>query len=247
MQWSWSVFATYLVDRSFLAAAWSTIWVAIVAQAIGIAIGTVIALGLLSRRRWLGALAYSYVWLWRGTPLLIQLLLIYFGLPQLGLRLDVVAAGLVGLSLYAAAYMAEIIRSAIQSIDRGQEEAARAVGMGRAQAMTWIILPQAARLIVPPLGNEFNSMLRTTSLLSVISFEELLRVTTVAISDTFRPVELYAVAALYYLAMTTAWTGIQALIEQRLAVGQTPHRARGGFLTRIFGWRAPERVSGLGT
>jgi polar amino acid transport system permease protein len=219
MQWSWPTFFNYIADPAFLNAAWVTIWVAVAAQAIGIVVGLLLALAQLSRRRWLRAAAGFYVWFWRGSPLLVQLFLLYFGLPQLGLRLSVVTAGLVGLGLNASAYMAEIIRAAIQSIDRGQSEASRSLGLGYAKTMTYVIMPQAARLVVPVLGNEFNGMLRTTSLLSVISFEELLRVTTIAISDTFRPIELYSVAALYYLAMTTMWNVVQGRIEQRLGRG----------------------------
>lgn len=248
MNWSWTVFSTYLVDSAFLRAAWTTLWVAVVAQGCGIVIGVVLALGLISRRRWLSRLAFAYVWFWRGTPLLVQLLLLYFGLPQLGLRLDVVEAGLVGLSLYAGAYMAEIARAAIEAVDRGQAEAARALGFGQARTMAWVVLPQAVRIMIPPLGNEFNSMLRTTSLLSVISFEELLRVTTVAISETFRATELYAVAAIYYLAMTTAWNAIQAVIERRLSLATARAEARPASWTdRLFARRGVSRLPGMGS
>jgi polar amino acid transport system permease protein len=149
--------------------------------------------------------------------------------------------------------MAEIVRAGILSVDRGQLEAARSLGLSSAQAMRLVILPQAARVIVPPLGNEFNSMLRTTSLLSVISFEELLRRTTVAIADTFRPVELYTVAALYYLTMTSAWTIVQAAIERRLSAGTAGRTGRGqrgpGLTGRLFGRARPrpaatERAAG---
>ena len=123
-------------------------------------------------------------------------------------------AGVIGLSLYASAYMAEIFRAAFRTIDPGQREAAWSLGYSRFETMRSILLPQALRIILPPFGNEFTSMMRTTSLLSVISFEELLRVTTLAINETFRPFELYSVAALYYLAMTTGWMIIQHFIER---------------------------------
>ncbi len=163
------------------------------------------------------------IWFWRGSPLLVQLFLLFFGLPQLGIRLSVIEAGLIGLGLNASAFMAEIVRGTILSVDRGEIEAARSLGMSRGETMWYVILPQATRLIVPPLGNEFLSNLRTTSLLSVISFEELLRVTTLAINETFRAIELYSVAALYYLAMTTVWTLIQTVIERRLAASADRH------------------------
>ncbi|MBM3613837.1 MAG: amino acid ABC transporter permease, partial [Alphaproteobacteria bacterium] len=133
---------------------------------------------------------------------------------------------LICLSMYSAAYMAEIVRAALGAIDRGQVEAARSLGMSRAETMRSILLPQAVRLILPPFGNEFASMMRTTSLLSVISFEELLRATNMIINQTFRPLELYAVAALWYLAMATAWMAIQAVLERRAALDPGPGGGR---------------------
>jgi polar amino acid transport system permease protein len=219
VQFSWTVFSTYLVDPRFANAALTTVWIAVLAQLAGTAIGLGAALARDRGPAPLAALARLYVLVWRGTPLLAQLLLIYFGLPQFGLRLGVWEAGLIGLSLYAGAYMAEIARAAFAAIDPGQDEAARALGMPTGTSLRAILLPQAIRLMLPPVGNEFNSMLRTTSLLSVISVEELLRVTSMAINETFRSVELYAVAALYYLAMTTVWTFVQVRLERRYAVG----------------------------
>ena len=218
MSWSWETFLAYIADPLFVRAAVTTIWVAVASQIIGVVVGLGVALMQLAQSPAVRALANVYVWFWRGSPLLVQLFLLYFGLPQLGIRLNVIEAGLIGLGLNASGFMAEIIRGTILAVDRGEIEAARSLGMSRGQTMRRVILPQAARLIVPPLGNEFLSNLRTTSLLSVISFEELLRVTTLAINETFRATELYAVAALYYLAMTTVWTLIQAGIERRLGV-----------------------------
>lgn len=251
MSWSWDIFWRYLFDPSFGAAAWTTVWVAVVAQLVGIWVGLVVALAGLSQRAPLRSLAGFYLWIWRGTPLLVQLLVLYLGLPQLGIRLTVIQAGLLGLGLNAGAFMAEIVRAGILSVDRGQIEAARSLGLSGAQAMRLVILPQAARVMVPPLGNEFNSMLRTTSLLSVISFEELLRRTTLAIADTFRPVELYTVAGLYYLAMTSAWTIVQAAIEHRLSAGvagRTGGGRRGpGLPGRLFRRSRPVAAAGRAT
>jgi polar amino acid transport system permease protein len=228
VNFSTAVFAEYLADPRFARAALTTIWIAVLAQTAGTAIGLAAALTLDRGPAWAKAAARVYVLIWRGTPLLAQLLLIYFGLPQLGLRLDVWEAGLIGLSLYAGAYMAEIARAAFGAIDPGQNEAARALGIGSRAALTDVLLPQAIRLMLPPVGNEFNSMLRTTSLLSVISVEELLRVTNLAINETFRSVELYAVASLYYLAMTTAWMFVQAALERRYGAGARTEAARAG-------------------
>lgn len=217
MIWSWETFFTYLVDPRMVRAAIVTLTVATVAQIAAAAIGFALALMLRSTRP-VALIAGSFIWLFRGTPPLLQLLLLYFGLPQLGVRLSVLEAGLASLSLYGAAYMAEIVRAALDSVDEGQVEAARAMGLSRFETMRSVILPQALRIVLPPFGNEFSSMMRTTSLLSVISFEELLRVTTLAINETFRAFELYAVASVYYLAMTTAWMMIQARLERRYAL-----------------------------
>ena len=219
MDWSWETFLDYIADPLFVRAAMVTVWVAVVSQAIGVAVGFFVALMQLAQSPVLRLTANTYVWFWRGSPLLVQLFLLFFGLPQLGIRLSVIEAGLIGLGLNASGFMAEIIRGTILSIDRGQLEASRSLGIGKAKTMWYVILPQATRLILPPLGNEFNSNLRTTSLLSVIAFEELLRVTTLAINETFRPIELYSVAALYYLAMTTVWTIIQTGIEGHYSAG----------------------------
>ena len=227
MSWSWETFLAYIADPLFVRAAVVTVWVAVASQVIGVAVGLGVALMQLAQNPVLRSLANVHVWFWRGSPLLVQLFLLYFGLPQLGIRLNVIEAGLIGLGLNASGFMAEIIRGTILSVDRGEIEAARSLGMSRGQTMRRVILPQAARLIVPPLGNEFLSNLRTTSLLSVISFEELLRVTTLAINETFRATELYCVAALYYLAMTTVWTLIQAGIERRLGVSAERDRTPG--------------------
>jgi polar amino acid transport system permease protein len=190
-----------------------TLVIATLAQVLATIIGFFVALGLLQRSP-AALLARGYIWIFRGVPPLVLLLMFYFGLPQLGVRLSVFQAGHLGLSLYAGAYMAEIIRSGLQSVDRGQAEAARSLGFSRTETLRSIILPQAVRVILPPFGNEFTSMMRTTSLLSVISFEELLRVTTLAVNETFRAVELYSVAAIYYLVLTTGWMAIQHQLER---------------------------------
>ena len=214
MDFAADVFLRYLFDPRILAGALVSLLVAVAAQAIGTVVGLALALMRLARSRWVTAPAGAFVWLFRGTPPLVQLLLLYFGLPQLGIRLDPLQAGLIGLSLYAAAYMSEILRAAILAVDPGQTEAARAIGMRAPGVLAWVVMPQALRIALPPFGNEFASMMRTTSLLSVISFEELLRATTLAINETFRPMELYAVAAVWYLLMYSAWQIIQHRLER---------------------------------
>jgi polar amino acid transport system permease protein len=214
--WDWSFFFSYLTDPRIAAAAGTTLAVATAAQVLATVIGVAAALGLRSAFKALRGIIHGYIWLFRGTPPLVQLLLFYFGLAQLGLRLSVLQASLACLSLYGGAYMTIFVRTALDSIDRGQVEAARSLGLSRFETLRSVMMPQALRILLPPFGNEFASMMRTTSLLSVISFEELLRVTNQAINQTFRPLELYAVAALYYLAMTTLWMLVQHRLERRL-------------------------------
>lgn len=239
MQFSVDIFLEYLTQPRFAAVAGVTLLVAIAAQTIGTVIGLVLALCAVSRRRPLRFVSGAWVWLWRGTPPLVQLLLLYFGLPQLGVRLGVLEAGLIGLGCYSAAYMSEIIRAAILTVPADQMQAARAMGMSRLGAMWNVVLPQSVRLILPAFGNEFSSMMRTTSLLSVISFNELLRVTRMAINDTYAVLELYAVAACWYLAMYSAWIVVQRQLERYAARG-TDKRAAGAM--RAFDDKlAPER------
>ncbi|MCP4384787.1 MAG: amino acid ABC transporter permease [Hyphomicrobiales bacterium] len=214
MIFSFEVFAEYLGQSRFAIAAGVTLLIAIAAQTIGVLIGLVLALFSLSRFSALRWIAATYIWIWCSTPPLVQLFLLFFGLPQLGIRLSPIEAGLIGLGFHAASYMAEIIRAGIQSVDTDQMQAARAMGFSRLRAMRYVILPQALRVILPPFGNEFASMMRTSSLLSVISIEELLRVTRIAINETYQVIELYSVAAVYYLAMYTMWIVVQAWLER---------------------------------
>ena len=183
--------------------------------AVGLVIGFIIALMRLSKNPFVAAPASFYVWLFRGTPLLVQLIVIYTGLPQLGVKFSVVQSALIGLALNEAAYLSEVVRAGIGAVSRGQTNAARALGMRERQIMRYIIMPQALRIIVPPLGNSVNGLLKTTSVTSVISMEELLRRTQVLIQERFMVLELFGVAAIYYLAMTTAWDFVQRRIEKR--------------------------------
>ena len=166
-----------------------------------------------------------YVWIFRGTPLLVQIFYIYFAFAWPTLHFgfwtvtDAAVAGIVALSINEGAYMREIIRAGIDSVDRGQMEAARSVGMTYGKAMRRIILPQAARVIVPPLGNEFNNMMKTTSLVYTIGAYELFADAEQGYSQTFHP-EFFVAVAFWYLVLTSAWTVVQAAIERRLAVSE---------------------------
>lgn len=213
MTWSWSAFFEFLVSPYLLEGAWTTLWLSAVSMAIGIGLGMGAALMKMSRHRPLRLVAEFYIWLWRGTPLLVQLVIIYAGLPQLGIRFSVVESAIIGLALNEGAYFAEIMRAGILSVDRGQNDAARALGMTFWKMMRIVILPQATRIIIPPLGNQFLGMLKTSSLVSVISMEELLRHAQQLAQIEFRVLEVYIVAAIYYLIMTSAWGLVQKRIE----------------------------------
>src|SRR5579863_3542875 len=207
----------------FLNALWTTVWISVVAQIIGVILGLFLALMRMSRYPFLTWPARAYIWFFRGSPLLVQVLLLWDGLPRLfpGLLLSAYACVLVAFSLNEGAYMAEIIRAGISSVDPGQLEAAKSLGMRFPLAMRRIILPQAARVIVPPLGNEFNNMLKTTSIASVIGLFELTHATDQLGAPTFSQFELLILATLYYLLLTTLWGYIQNWIENRLDPNRT--------------------------
>ncbi|OPZ81715.1 MAG: Inner membrane amino-acid ABC transporter permease protein YecS [bacterium ADurb.Bin429] len=144
----------------------------------------------------------GYVEFMRGTPLLVQLLVIYFGGPQIGINLEPLTAGIIGLGLNAGAYISEIFRGSIQSIPRGQMEAARSLGMSHWLAMRRVIWPQALRHAVPALGSSFAALVKDTSLVSIITVNELLLVTQQRVSSTYRPIELYLIAGVLYFLLT---------------------------------------------
>lgn len=213
--WDWSTFFHYIYSPYLLMGAGISLAISIGAMALGIALGIVAALMRMSKRPWLRKPASIYVWLFRGTPVLVQLIIIYTGLPQIGITLGVTASALLGLGVNEGAYLAEIMRAGVASVPKGQFEAARAIGMTWSKMMRIIVFPQAARIILPPLGNSFNGMMKTSSLASVISLEELLRRTELLVQVKFKVLELFCVAALYYLILTTLWGFIQQWLEAR--------------------------------
>jgi len=225
--WDWAAFVHYLFSYYLLKGAGVTLALSLASLAIGLCCGTLAAIMRLSDNPLINKPATFYVWLMRGTPVLVQLIIIYTGLPQLGIRLDVIESSLIGLGLNEGAYLAEIIRAGILSVPKGQFEAARSVGMTYAMTMRIIVLPQAMRVIIPPLGNTFNSLLKTSSLASVISMEELLRRTEVLIQVQFKVLEIFIVAALYYLLMTTVWGFIQERLERHFSRSHAPIKGNG--------------------
>ena len=178
-----------------------------------------LALMRMSKSRALSGIASFYVWVFRGTPLLVQLVLIYTGLPQLGIKLGVLPSALLALSLNEAAYLSETIRGGFNGIPKGQTEAAKALGLSRWNTLRLVLMPQVARLIIPPIGNSLNGLLKATSLASVISLEEVMRRSQVLMQEKFEVLELYCVAAVYYLALTTLWNLVQVRLERHYGRG----------------------------
>jgi His/Glu/Gln/Arg/opine family amino acid ABC transporter permease subunit len=194
-----------------------TVELSVLSILIGFCLGILIGLVRLAKSFFPRSLAIAYINCIRGTPLLIQLFLIYYGLPQVGLSLSPFVAALAGMSINDSAYVAEIARGAIESIDRGQWEAARASGLNYFQMMRYVIFPQALKRMLPPLGNEFIQLLKASSLVSTIAMVELTRTAQLIASATFRPMELLVGAALIYLAMNLTLSFALGRIESRLA------------------------------
>ncbi len=217
--WDWSVFFHYLESGYLIKGAVLTLVLAVAAMIVGFACGLTAALMRLSSSKWLSRPAKTYIWLMRGTPVLVQLIIIYTGLPQLGIKLGVIAVAIIGLGVNEGAYLAEIFRAGIEAIPKGQFEASKVLGLSRLQTMRLVVLPQAFRIIIPPVGNSFNGLMKTTSLASVISADELLRRTEMLIQVQFRVLEIFMVAAIYYLFLTTLWGFVQQWIERRLSRG----------------------------
>ncbi len=216
---NWRGFSEYVSNEYLFWGAVTTIWLTAFALVAGLIIGALLALMRVSKHRYLSLPAQTYIWIFRGTPLLVQLIIIFTGLPQLGIKLSVVQSALLGLALNEAAYLAEIIRAGILSVSKGQVNAALAIGLTPTQSMRHVVMPQAFRIIIPPLGNSVNGLLKTTSVTSVISMEELLRRTQILIQEKFLVLELFLVAALYYLVMTTCWDFVQRRLEARFGRG----------------------------
>ena len=230
-------------DSTFAHALWATIYISIVAQILGILLGLLAALARMSRFMPFRFISGLYVLIFRGTPVLVQIFFFYFalGLPNV-VHLGVfnltaeVSAGILALSINEGAYMREIIRAGIDSIDKGQMEAAKSLGMRSGLAMRRIILPQAARVIIPPLGNEFNNMMKTTSLVYTIGVYELFADAEQGYSNTFHT-EYFVAVAFWYLVLTTIWSFIQASIERRLAASERGDQL--SFRERLFAAWSP--------
>jgi polar amino acid transport system permease protein len=233
----WGVVGEYFTTETIISGLWMTLLLTLVVMVMGIVLGVVLAVMRLSPNAFLSGASGLYIWFFRGTPVLVQLLLWYnlaalfprlslgipFGPEFLVLDANVLitpfVAALLGLGLNEGAYMAEIVRAGIHSVDEGQVEASAALGMRRGLTMRRIVLPQAMRVIIPPTGNETISMLKTTSLVSVISLADLLYSSQIISARTFQIIPLLIVASIWYLLVTTVLTVIQTRVERRFSRG----------------------------
>lgn len=208
-----------LVVNSFpllLVGAGVTIKITALSVALGVVIGLFVGIARISRIKILRVLAAIYVDFFRGTPLLVQIFLVYFALPVItGQRVDPLVAAIGSCGINSGAYVAEIFRAGIQSIDKGQMEAGRSLGMTWVQTMRYIIVPQAFKRVIPPLGNEFIALLKDSSLVSVIGFEELTRRGQLIIAKTYGSLEIWLSVAVIYLAMTLTISRFVAYLERR--------------------------------
>ncbi|HXW81992.1 MAG TPA: amino acid ABC transporter permease [Acidimicrobiales bacterium] len=231
----WGVVGHYLTASNILIGLTRTIYLTVIAMAAGIVIGTIVALMRQSRSALINGTAYAYIWFFRGTPLLVQIIFWYniasfvprvsLGIPfgpsfvsaDVNRLVTPLVAAVLALGLNEGAYMSEIIRAGILSVDAGQMEAALALGMTKRLAMRRIVLRQAMRVVIPPTGNQTISMLKGTSLVSVISMAELLYSVQLIYNTTFQTIPLLVVASIWYLVLTTVLSVGQYYVERHLA------------------------------
>jgi polar amino acid transport system permease protein len=235
--WDWPTVWHYLFSEPILRGVWLTVWVTVASMVIGIVLGVILAVMRLSANPVVKSVAWVYIWFFRGTPVLVQIIFwvflgqlyrfvsigipfgpqfLYFNTTEL---IPVIVGGLLALGLNEAAYMAEIVRAGISSVDAGQTEAAEALGMTRLKVMRRIVLPQAMRIIVPPTGNETISMLKTTSLLSVAAILELFGTAQLIYGSNYKQIPLLVVASIWYLAFTSVMSVGQYFLERRFGRG----------------------------
>ncbi len=195
-----------------------TVQVSVLAIVFGLVLGWALGLIAVAGPRWLRAIAWAYVQFIRGTPLLVQIFLIYFGLPALGINVPAFWSGVIALGLNSGGFQAEIVRAGIESIDRGQAEAARSIGMSSLQALLLILVPQTIRRVIPPLTNELITLTKSSSLLSAIAVLELTHAGQAIIARTFTPFEIYAAVAVFYLVLIAVLSRASALLERRVFV-----------------------------
>lgn len=203
-----------------LRGAWVTVEITACALVVGCFMGLLVGLGRLKpERRIVYGLCTAYVAVIRGTPLLVQLFILFFGLPQFGILLPAFFCGVIGLGVYSGAYVSEVVRGAIQSIDRGQMEAARSLGMSYGLAMRSVVLPQAFVRMIPPLGNEFIALIKNSALVSLLTIHDVMHEGQKIISVSYRSLEVYLAIAVVYFVLTGVTTLALRHIEKRLRAG----------------------------
>ncbi len=217
LPWDFTIIPSYM--PLFVPVAFVTLQITTLGILMGLLLGLLFGLMRISPLWVLNGPARLYIWAIRGTPLLLQLFIIYYGFSSIA-RVPGFLAAVLGLAIHNGAYLAEIIRGSIQSIDRGQREAAYSLGMTRWQAMRRIVLPQAFKRAVPPLGNQFIIALKDSSLASTIAVHELLHRARVLWSSNFRTMEMLIIAGIFYLFMTTIFTLVVGRIEHRLKASE---------------------------
>ncbi|MFC3041510.1 amino acid ABC transporter permease [Virgibacillus xinjiangensis] len=196
-----------------------TLLISIVGLLLGFVLGAIFGLGRISKSKIVYALSSIYVEIIRGTPVLVQAIWIFFALPLItGYNMESVTAGIIVIALNSGAYIAEIVRGAVDSVDKGQKEAGRSLGLDQRQTMRYIIWPQAFKRMIPPLGNQFIISIKDTSLLSVILVPELMFQGRMIASNYFNAVEIYTAVAVFYLAITLSLSFVLRLIERRLDI-----------------------------
>ncbi|MFD4691195.1 amino acid ABC transporter permease [Streptomyces sp. NPDC056452] len=228
----WDTVGDFIFDDRILAGMGRTLLITVLSMLIGLVLGVIVAVMRLSKNPVTGAVAWLYIWFFRGTPVLVQLLLwfnlaLVFEYLNLGpiykdQMVDVMTpfmVALLGLGLNEGAYMAEIVRAGIQSVDEGQTEASHALGMNNSKTMRRIVLPQAMRVIVPPTGNEFINLLKTSSLVAVVTYVDLTRAAQSIGSTSFAVMEMLLVASVWYLVLTSVFSVGQYYLERRYARG----------------------------
>ena len=251
-RFEWGVIGHYFLTSRVLHGLVVTLELTVLSMAVGIALGTVLAVMRLSPNPLVSAASSFYIWLFRGTPVLVQILFwsfisalyprislgVPFGGPELAggsanAIITPFVAALLALGLNEGAYMAEIVRAGILSVDEGQNEAAQALGMTRLQTMRRIVLPQAMRVIIPPTGNETISMLKTTSLVSVIATQELLYSSQLIYAVNYRQIPLLLTASIWYLAVTSVLSVGQYYVERHFGRGHSSRQPPDSWLTRL--------------
>ncbi|MDF2921220.1 MAG: transporter permease [Paenibacillaceae bacterium] len=201
----------------FFKGAWVTIQLSAASLVLGLLLGIIGGLCKTTSITPLVYVANFYTWIFRGTPLLVQLFILYFGLPQFGIRLEPFQAGILGMALNTGAYATEIVRSGLQAVDKGQMEAAVSLGMSKPVAMLRVIGPQATRVIIPPLVNQFIMTIKNSSMVSLVTITELFRTGETVITSTFRSFEVYSIIAVMYLVMTSILMVVAKRLEKGLS------------------------------